>query len=186
MNNIVVGIDYSMSSPGICVHQGSDWDFKNCKFYYFTKTKKCQIKTDQFIGDEIPIHSKNDIDRYENYSDWVINHLLKYDVKAIGMEGYSYGSKGSLLFSIAENTYSLKRKLYVHSTLPFPEIYSPGTIKKFATGKGNAKKEMMWESFLNETKFDITKIINSNPTKNPISDLVDAYWICKLTFIDKQ
>ena len=37
---IIAGIDYSMSSPAICIHQGDEWSFSNCSFYYLTNKKK--------------------------------------------------------------------------------------------------------------------------------------------------
>ena len=62
-------------------------------------------------------------------------------------------------------------------------VYAPTVIKKFATGKGNANKEMMIEAFESETGVDIREkcgIINKS--WNPITDVVDAYYICKYGF----
>ena len=35
----IIGIDYSLSSPAICVCRG-DFKFDNCKIYYLTNVKK--------------------------------------------------------------------------------------------------------------------------------------------------
>ena len=32
---VVAGVDYSLTSPAICIHSGEDWNYSNCKFYYF-------------------------------------------------------------------------------------------------------------------------------------------------------
>ena len=61
--------------------------------------------------------------------------------------------------------------------------YPPTVVKKFATGKGNANKELMYESFVDEllTPTDLKELLTPKAPKviNPISDLVDAYFIAK-------
>jgi Holliday junction resolvasome RuvABC endonuclease subunit len=61
--------------------------------------------------------------------------------------------------------------------------FPPTVIKKFATGKGNANKEVMYESFVDEllTPTDLKERLTPKATKvkNPVSDLVDAYFIAK-------
>ncbi len=57
------------------------------------------------------------------------------------IEGFSYGSKGqgvSIQYGIG---WILRYTLYKNN-IDFIEV-SPNTLKKFATGKGNAKKENM-------------------------------------------
>jgi len=58
------------------------------------------------------------------------------------------------------------------------KLIPPSIIKKYATGKGNANKELMYEAFYNETKVDLQNILNCSIT-NPLTDIVDAYFICK-------
>lgn len=55
------------------------------------------------------------------------------------------------------------------------------TIKKFATGKGNATKEGMCRAFANEGLW-LDKILPCPLGKSPLADLVDAYYIAKLGF----
>jgi Holliday junction resolvasome RuvABC endonuclease subunit len=64
--------------------------------------------------------------------------------------------------------------------LPF-ETVPPSLVKKFATGRGNAKKEEMYNSFVNETGVNLHSLLTPdlNSIKSPISDIVDAYYICK-------
>jgi crossover junction endodeoxyribonuclease RuvC len=80
----------------------------------------------------------SDEDRYDDISNWAINITQKHDVDNVILEGYSYGSTGKV-FNIAENTAILKYNLW-DSRIPFL-IVPPTTIKKFATGKGNANKQ---------------------------------------------
>jgi Holliday junction resolvasome RuvABC endonuclease subunit len=84
------------------------------------------------------------------------------------------------VFHIAENTGVLKYKLWEEA---YPvEIYAPTEVKKFATGKGNADKKSMYLSFRKETGIDINQLVSSdkNTISSPVTDIVDAYFICKL------
>jgi Holliday junction resolvasome RuvABC endonuclease subunit len=91
------------------------------------------------------------------------------------------GSKGKV-FNIAENTGVLKYKLF-RSGIPL-SIYPPSSVKKFATDKGNAKKEDMYKSFVKETKKQIMYALSPKAKKvsNPVSDVVDSYYICKMLY----
>jgi Holliday junction resolvasome RuvABC endonuclease subunit len=61
-------------------------------------------------------------------------------------------------------------------------LLAPTVIKKFATGKGNANKEKMYESFLIETSRNLNEEleIKSEKIGNPVSDIVDSFYICKM------
>ena len=183
----IAGIDYSLTAPAICIfhaenaftgEKSDEFLFDNCSFYYLTDTKKY---ADTFIGN---IHGKLfsevecDADRYDSISQWAVDIILKFECEQIALEGYSYGSKGKV-FHIAENTGILKYKFFQRS-IPV-DIIPPTSIKKFATGKGNADKAMMHDAFKKETDKNLHKLIT--PLKkniaNPISDIVDSYYICK-------
>jgi len=43
-------------------------------------------------------------------------------------------------------------------------------------------KKKMYESFFIDTKRDLEKEFNIKKDKNPISDIVDSYWLCKYGF----
>jgi Holliday junction resolvasome RuvABC endonuclease subunit len=177
---IIAGIDYSLTSPSVCVHEGKEWSVKNCKFYYITPKKKWIVHAGQFFGKE---YEKFDTDshRYDNLSKWSLDILNSSKVSNCFIEGYAFGAVGRV-FQIAENTGLLKYKLWKDS-IPF-QVFAPSEIKKHATGKGNANKQRMHECFVEETSVDIRKtldIMNEN-IWNPVSDIVDAYYIAKLGF----
>ena len=52
----LAGVDYSMTSPAICVHIGDHWDITNCKFFYLTRTKMLMKKWlgGMICGKELP------------------------------------------------------------------------------------------------------------------------------------
>ena len=89
-------------------------------------------------------------------------------------------SKGQGLFQIAENCgilkYRLLQKGYTYNTVV------PSVVKKGATGKGNADKDMMYEAFVKETKLDLKKIFDTEKVSNPLSDIADSYFIQKVGY----
>ena len=178
---IVCGIDYSLTSPALTVHVGSSWSIKNCRFYYLSKRGKYSVNTSMFYGTEYPDYV-SDEHRYDNLKSWVMSNLQTYGcIDHVFIEGYAFGAVGRV-FQIAENTGCLKHQLWIES-IPHT-VYPPTSIKKFATGKGNAKKDQLYEAFITETSVDIRRelgIINVNQW-NPLSDIVDSYYIAKMGF----
>ena len=66
----------------------------------------------------------------------------------------------------------------LQEVLSYKTLYS--VVKKGATGKGNADKDMMYEAFVKETKIDLKKLFDTEKVGNPISDIVDSYFIQKV------
>ena len=60
-------------------------------------------------------------------------------------------------------------------------IFAPAEIKKFATGKGNANKELMYKAFVDETGDDLAQLFEFDPYtgQSPVSDIIDSYYIAK-------
>ena len=98
--------------------------------------------------------------------------------KAIFIEGYSFGSKGQAIFQIAENCGILKYRLDYEKDFIYDTIV-PSVVKKFASGKGNADKEKMYDSFKKETKIDLKKIFDMEKLNNPVTDIIDSYYIAR-------
>ena len=55
----------------------------------------------------------------------------------------------------------------------------PGQVKKNATGKGNADKLKMYEQFVKDTKIDLMKEFDQSKLNNPVTDIVDSYYVAK-------
>ena len=169
-----IGIDYSLTSPAVCVNDG------DLNFYYLTNKKKWIGKqSDNIIGYE---HKEwNDpIERFTYISDFVMDLLSDYkqNQPIIFIEGYSFGSKGRGVFQIAENCGILKYRL-LEEKFGYNTVV-PSVVKKGATGKGNADKDMMYEAFVKETNIDLKKLFDTDKVGNPISDIVDSYYIQKV------
>ena len=93
------------------------------------------------------------------------------------IEDYSFGSTGRV-FHIAENCGLLKYKLW-EIGLRFTTI-APSAIKKFATGKGNADKQKMYDAFVAETGQNLIQFYSKSGTlTSPVTDIVDSYYIAK-------
>ncbi len=190
-----IGIDYSLSSPGICVNTSEEeFRYEDCKFYYLTNTKKYEgtfkekmafgTSAVEYIGAPHRPYS-SEPERYNNIANWAIDIIKLYgDAKTginrikptIQIEDYSFGSTGRV-FHIAENLGLLKYKLKIECGWDYT-LLAPSVIKKFATDKGNANKEIMLSAFQEDTGVNLVELFESN-AKSPISDVVDAYFICK-------
>jgi|WetSurSiteA1Bulk_404760.scaffolds.fasta_scaffold00070_33 crossover junction endodeoxyribonuclease RuvC len=71
----------------------------------------------------------------------VLNKLDQTDIKLVYLEGLSYGSQGRSVSQIGAVHYLTRIFLYKNKINY--KIISPSELKKFITGKGNAKKDLM-------------------------------------------
>jgi Holliday junction resolvasome RuvABC endonuclease subunit len=167
----IIGVDYSLSSPGICISDKQTTDINDCVFHYLTSRKKLTFPSSQFIG---TLHKDylNSEERFDQISSWAINIIIKQKDPIVYLEGYAFGARGRALFQIAENSGLLKFKLYKLG-IKFV-LVEPTKAKKFFSGKGNASKAYMGDSFFKKTNIDLEKILGT-PTENPASDIVDSY-----------
>lgn len=170
----VAGIDYSLTSPAMFICEDTDTSFQNGHVFYLTQKKT-------FTGDMGNIHGtlmpqwESPQERYDRISEHFSVKIHEFNIRFVTIEGYAMGSKTGLVFNIAEAGGTLKYKLYKES-IPFG-VVAPTQVKKFATGKGNSKKDAMYESFLSDTGVDLEHILSSKRHLNPISDIVDAYYV---------
>lgn len=175
----VAGIDYSMTSPAITTFKGAQWNFNKCKFFYMTSSKKTILKEGKLQGSEVEKY-ENDQERQSNLAFWASDVLILEGVECSVIEGYSYGSVGRV-FQIAENTGHLKHELR-NQSINF-EIVAPTAIKKFATCKGNANKQLLEEFFEKETNMGLRKKLHQTDKQfNPSSDIIDSYYMAKYCF----
>ena len=169
----IIGIDYSLSSPAICVCRG-DFKFENCKIYYLTNVKKYEGDFGNING-RLHLPYTTETQRHDQISTWALS-IIGTSIHNIFIEGYSFGSKG-LVFNLAENMGTLKHKLYKLNKR-FQSIV-PGQVKKNATGKGNADKLKMYEQFVKDTGVNLIKEFDQSKLNNPVTDIVDSYYVAK-------
>lgn len=175
-----IGIDYSLSCPCICVMEKPD--IKSVKFFYLTNVKKDAgvFANGVVIGVE---HEEYycEQERYDQIAEFMISKIPTNPIPKIFIEDYSFGSQGRV-FHIAENTGLLKHKLWEFG-FKF-NVIAPTAIKKFATGKGNSDKQIMYDAFVKETEADLHKLLFSNKKLgSPTTDIVDSYYIAKFGYM---
>ena len=173
----IVVIDYSLTSPALCINIDGD---AGLMFYYLTSKKKYTgMMSEDVVGYE---HKDYDtpIRRFTYISDFILDHISGLINPIVFIEGYSFGSKGQGVFQIAENCGILKYRLQ-EAEIPY-ETVVPSVVKKGATGKGNADKDMMYEAFNKETNIDLKKIFDTDKVGNPVSDIADSYFIQKVGY----
>ena len=183
----IAGIDYSLTSPAICVYKdenGGHFNFDRCVFHYLSNNEKQQQLAAgtglvNLRADSYP-EWQSEEERHEKLSTWAYN--IVQGCEEVFLEGYAFATSVQAgVRSIAENTGLLKHKMWKNK-LKF-QTFPPTVIKKFATGKGNANKELMYEAFKYEllTPNDLKEQLTPKAKKiiNPISDIVDSYFIAK-------
>lgn len=169
MKKIFIGIDFSLSSPAICIISStiklisllkidSDIDkaYKTPLFKELVLLKELSFvlhPKDNVSKENYSKQEREKIINYVKYSDLLIELIKKeldineYDELYIGMEGISFGSTGNTLIDISMATSILRSKIIEISGPQNFHVFSPSTIKKFA-GKGNYKKIDMYNSLI--------------------------------------
>ena len=189
------GIDYSMTSPAMVTFESTDDIYQ----YYYMSTAESKLKSDSKLYSaliDVPTTVSVDIlegtttssiKRFQNIANFFLKTINLIKPNAVFLEGYSLGSQGKV-FSIAENTAILKGKLYdgKYTVVTLP----PTVVKKFATGKGNASKQMMKEVFFENERESLTDLKEvSHYKESPFTDLIDAYYVLKYGihyYLDKE
>jgi len=184
----IAGIDYSLTSPAICVWKSTDdrlFDFDSCDLYYLENSQRWKSTTASSHGllnlhpEEYPEWNTEE-ERHDLLSNWAMSIIQ--GCNEIYLEGYAFATVGkSHVRSVAENTGLLKHKM--HKVKQTFSLVPPTVVKKYATGKGNANKEVMYEAFSAElvTPSDLKSRLTPKSKKlsNPVTDIVDSYWLCK-------
>lgn len=172
---MVVGIDFSLTCPCLCLFNGTEFLFSSCEFYYLTDIKKHQHPTGQFKGFPHKIFSSQE-ERFDNLSEFIIDKIPKG--AKVFIEGFSFGSRAGMMFDIAGATYILRYKMYKKG-IDF-KIVPPTVVKKLCTGKGNSSKVPMYEAFYKETGVNLLEELNIKTAGiSPQSDIVDSFYITK-------
>lgn len=179
---ILVGIDYSITCPAICIHntESGQLSFENCNFYFNQDsiTKKEQKRRDSLKFPNIFWSERFLTDspemRYYCLADWGLSICLESHIDIAILEAYALGAKGRV-FNIAEATGLLKHYFYRNRIKIV--TYPPTENKKSFSGKGNANKQLMIETFNQKSGINIAEHFGYDSlfTGSPISDMVDSY-----------
>jgi len=181
--SVLIGIDYSMTSPGVTVFSGDMANpmIADFTFHFITSKKRLigKFLKGKIIGHDYP-EWKTPEERFDLLSEWAVS-VIPGAVEKVILEGYAFGAKGSALFQIGENTGVLKNKLY-HESIKIKTV-APTSVKKHATGSGRASKDDMYDAFYESTGINLCSVLDvTKKDSNPVSDIVDSYFICLSAF----
>lgn len=95
--------------------------------------------------------AKDRFARYEKYEYKIINLIDDYDIDLVVIEGYSFAGKFNNSFQYELGTV-FRMALYKRDIL-FVEV-PPSSLKKFITGKGNGRKDLIMLSVYKLWDFD--------------------------------
>jgi Holliday junction resolvasome RuvABC endonuclease subunit len=175
---IIAGVDYSYTSPAICVHNTDDeFKFEKLKFFnYFADSRKTKLRGVFGRGNifiDNPFEHQCQEHRFSILCAWASEVLWQNGVEEVCIEGYSMGATAGLVFNIAENTSLLKQYMWSQK-IPFTTP-TPSQVKKNFTGKGNAKKDAMVAEFYRRfPDGKLHELIGIKEMAKPIDDIVDS------------
>lgn len=197
---IIVGIDMSKNSPGVCIRRDSSLEFlsflrgkdsgkisKKDEDHFLT-LEKCGVKVHHynFMQPGKMEYSESETWRAQDaarYAEWIVSHLPQ-EIDFVGIEGFSYGSSGNSFIDIVGYGYAVRMALIKKYGPSKFSVFSPGNVKKTA-GKGNANKEAIMQFFLDSQSEDLKntefwKNLTSgklDKAKKPVDDLVDSFYV---------
>jgi Holliday junction resolvasome RuvABC endonuclease subunit len=188
---IIAGIDFSITCPSICVYNDVlPFGFENCIFYFnqqnvsLKELKRREEHTVKNIFSCPRILTNTEEMRYYYLIDWAMLVILENQVEIVSLEDYALGAKGKV-FNIAEVTGLLKHYLFLQNIPVYK--YPPTYNKKVFSGKGNANKGVMIDTFNQKNHINISNMfgLSEDYTGSPISDIVDSYSLIE-TYIQSK
>lgn len=185
-NICIIGIDYSIISPGICIIKNDEFKWisiysidsnehqkllskKDGAFNILDSSKSVSINLRHKTLKQGTTYShteRNKLNSSIEEVDFIIQEIKNNLTNFIGevfiaIEGISFGASGNTLLDICMST-GLMRAAIVTEILKgkFENfyVYSPGTIKKFA-GKGTFKKNDMYEALISKVGVEDLELI---------------------------
>lgn len=207
---IKIGIDFSINSPSMMYckdgeyrfisffnDEGKDWrKSKSKSFHYHNLLFENNIVemipyTRKTISKEYRQEQKDKMEDALMLSSLIIDKIKEIvgdDEVMIGLEGFSFGSKGASYIDLIMYNCFLRERIVNEFGAESLVIVSPTEGKKLFSGKGNANKEKMIEAFISNhicdeliEKTELWKFCSSTELdyKNikPVDDLIDSVGI---------
>lgn len=202
---VLVGIDYSITSPAITMFDGSHYNFISLfdvDVKDWLNSKKFSVHKE--IRDFVPIYPfsrSTDKSSYQTEQRskllnaeklaTLVTHTVRfacgYGEVRIALEGFSYASKGMASLDLVSCQSVLRLRLMEEFGADNLFVFSPTEAKKLA-GKGNYSKEQMVSAFAENVLDD--EILAAHPFHRyvvengfkgkPVDDIVDSYFLLKL------
>lgn len=174
MRGCVLGIDYSVTCPAVCSYTESatEW-WVNYKLHGKPYRNIPSVHWS-------PSTVSGDLPRFLELTQWVLDIVTTAAPICIVLEDYAFGASGRLT-QLSENMGILKSRLY-EQFLHIPlHVIAPTTMKKFATGKGNATKDDVCAFFVQQEPraAEWAKVCHPKAKKitSPMADIADSYFL---------
>lgn len=148
-NLIIAGIDPSLQKTGLIIMDSKGTIL--CE-KLITPKKLKGVQRLQFIRNEL------------------LTYLRKYNVDVVGIESYSFSSRGRAMFNLGELGGVIRLALF-DNNFKFFDV-SPSSLKSFIAENGLADKEMMRKSVLRKYKLDIIE-----------DNICDAFSLARMTLV---
>jgi len=144
---LFVGVDPSFNSTGIVIldQDGEIVEQKNFSLAKYDEIEEKLIKFEEKIA--------------------FIPSIVR--LGGVYIEGPAYMAKGQYVLQMGALHFLLRLFLYKREV--FYKVIAPGTLKKFVTGKGNAKKDLM-----------LLKVYKKWGVEFEVDDLADAYGLARM------
>jgi crossover junction endodeoxyribonuclease RuvC len=155
-----MGIDQSLTGTGITIYKNGNYTFDMIST---SKTKNTESPSIDYTLRLMKITNK--------IEELIINN----NIDLVGIENMSFGSKGRTVFDLGGLSHLL-RAMFIKNNINFI-VVPPTVLKKFATGKGNAKKIDM----INAVPQDINIPFKKKIDKVEMFDdnVVDSYFLAR-------
>jgi Holliday junction resolvasome RuvABC endonuclease subunit len=191
-NHIIVGIDFSITSPAVTIISGKDVSFhaalkkKDCDLLFGV----CRPSFNQLFSDPKAISADSWEDKQEYREIFIANQITDAVVDAfemsprnvdgfyIAIEGYSFGSKNTFAHKIGEATGCLIATLV--RELPLAVNFfrpSPPSVKKAVGAKQKDGKQGVYDAFSKEFGVNLMEVLGRKKLDGPITDICDS-WAC--------
>jgi len=155
---MIMSIDQSLSCSGITI-----WDNEGkCIYFTCVKTKS-----------GVPA-----ILRIREITQALANMCSTYSIECIVAESLPFGINSTSVRPLA-GLHMCIQNLAQDLAIAFTES-NVTAVKRFATGKGTAKKSDMIDAFANDNKILFEKAAKLYKKTTGLADLADSYWIYKL------
>jgi len=153
LDKFYVGIDPSFNSTGIIIldQNGDIVEEKNFSLKEFDQIEEKLINFEESIK--------------------FIPSMLR--LQKVYIEGPAYMASGKYILQMGALHYLLRLYLYRHKV--DYKVIAPGTLKKFVTGKGNAKKDLI-----------LLKVYKKWGVEFEVDDLADAYGLARMALEEDQ
>lgn len=157
MNHVVIGVDQSFTSSGVCVIDGGE------------ATRLYTIKTSSENGDTFA--------RANLVATKIATAIGEHGASLICLEGLAFSKFGNATRDLAGLQYAVIVLLRYKYNFEHIIIIPPNELKKFATGHGNASKDDM----VGALPPHIDKNIRDQNYKKStgLYDVTDAYWLAR-------